>query len=174
MKARTLVAGLITLLAVPAVASAQEPPPGPPPDAPPPAALPPVPPPPPPPPGAILVGPVAQQVVLVPDERPPSSGVGLLVGGGILTGLGAINLAASIPICHSNLYGTLTPKEQDTCAVAAMTLSGAVTAAGVVMLIVGAGKRSAYNAWRAQHPVASGFGLQPTAGGAGLGWSAKF
>ncbi len=153
---------LVSSLTLPALAQDAPPPPPPPVE---PPSTPMTPPPPP-----MLVAPPPGREY---GEPPPSSGLGLLIGGGILTGLGAINLAASIPICKSGLYN-LTSSEQNSCAIASMALSGAVTAVGVTMLIVGASKRSSYNAWRAEHPVAAGFGYQAVRGGGGFGFSSTF
>jgi hypothetical protein len=139
---------------------------GPPPAAPPPEAAPPpmvaAPPPPPmlvaPPPGGGYVD-------------APSSGLGLLITGGVFTGLGVINLATA-PICKADTQ--FSPDTQNVCLIASLAVGGTFLAVGVPLLIVGAGKRSTYNAWRAEHPVASGFGYQPVRGGGGLGFSTTF
>jgi hypothetical protein len=101
----------------------------------------------------------------------PSNGVGYLITGGIFTGLGVINLATA-PICKADTQ--FTRDTQNACLIGSLAVGGTFLAVGVPLLIVGAGKRSTYNAWRAEHPIASGFGYQAVRGGGGLGFSSTF
>jgi hypothetical protein len=101
---------------------------------------------------------------------PPSSGVGLLVTGGIFTGIGGLNLLTA-PLCKTSL---IQQSVQDTCLDAALVVGGIGLAVGIPLFIVGANKRADYNAWRRTHPVPAGFSLAPTTGGATLGWRVVF
>ena len=128
------------------------------------------------------VAPAAPPVVMVPGppppmmmgsqagESPPSSGVGLLVTGAIFTGIGVLNLATA-PICKTSVIQDNT---QDLCLGLSLGIGGGFVAIGLPLLIVGGSKRSTYNEWKLQHPVASGFGVNVGKSGGNLGWSASF
>lgn len=81
-----------------------------------------------------------------PDR--PSSGVGFLISGGILTGLGVVNLATS-PLCMTDL---VKHKAQDECLIASLAAGGVMLAVGVPLLIVGGAKRSKFLEWQEQQP----------------------
>jgi hypothetical protein len=104
------------------------------------------------------------------EDHPPPGGVGLLIGGGILTGIGALNLATS-PLCNTTLVQS---RVQSLCFDTSLVFGGALLAIGVPMLIVGANERSAYREWKKAHPVAAGLSIAPTPGGVALGWSTTF
>jgi hypothetical protein len=80
-------------------------------------------------------------------DRPPS-GVGFLVSGGILTGLGVLNLAAS-PVCKTEL---VREDVQNECLIASLATGGVMLAVGIPLLVVGGAKRSKFLEWQEQHP----------------------
>jgi hypothetical protein len=100
---------------------------------------------------------------------PPSSGVGYLVTGGIFTGIGGVNLLTA-PICKTSVIRS---DLQDTCLGASLIVAGVALAVGIPLLVVGAGKRADYNAWRRAHPVAAGLWLAPITGGGAFGWGVE-
>jgi hypothetical protein len=97
----------------------------------------------------------------------PSSGLGALIAGGIITGIGLANLATSVPICKSN--SALSPKKQDQCSEIALGISGGITGVGVLLLIIGGSLRSSYNDWKKEHDVASHLVVAPVPHGAAGG-----
>src|SRR6185437_4304317 len=105
------------------------------------------------------------------SEKPPSSGVGLLVAGGIFTGLGALNFATA-PLCSS--LTSLGSSGEQGCLDASLVLGGVFLATGIPLLIVGGVKRHAYNEWKANHTALAGLGFSPRSGGAKLTWKAAF
>jgi hypothetical protein len=112
------------------------------------------------------------------DEAPPaasraerpSTGIGLLVTGGIFTGIGGLNLLTA-PLCTTNL---VTSDLQSVCLTASLVVAGVGLAVGIPLMVIGANQRAEYNEWKKAHPVASGFWVVPTAGGAAIGWHADF
>ena len=83
------------------------------------------------------------------DETKPSSGVGLIIGGWITTGIGALNFA-TLPLCSADFY----PREnRDTCVTFTVAFGVAGVVIGVPMLIVGYNKRSHYKDWQSRHAV---------------------
>lgn len=105
------------------------------------------------------------------SDTPPSRGVGLLVAGGIFTGIGAINLLTS-PICKTDLVGNRAT--QDACFTASLVLGGTFLAIGVPMLVVGGVKRSKFKRWQAEHPLAAGLGFSPATGGGAITLGGQF
>lgn len=79
--------------------------------------------------------------------RPPS-GVGFLVSGGILTGLGVLNLAAA-PVCQTSL---VREDVQDECMVTSLVAGGVMLAVGIPLLVVGGTKRARFIEWQEQQP----------------------
>lgn len=104
-------------------------------------------------------------------EERPSSGIGYLVTGGIFTGIGALNLLTA-PICTTDLIPN--SDTQKTCLIASLAIGGTFLAIGVPLLIVGGSKRSTYKQWKADHPVAGGFGFSAANGGGGLTFGGRF
>jgi len=96
--------------------------------------------------------PAAPPGTYAPAGPPPSSGVGLLVAGGILLGLGAVNLATA-PICKTDLVSS---RGQDTCRGLALGLGGVMVGVGTPRLIVGVSKRRTCKRWQQAHPVMAG------------------
>jgi hypothetical protein len=83
------------------------------------------------------------------DEAKPSSGVGLIIGGWITTGVGALNFA-TLPVCSADFY----PREnRDACVGFTVALGVAGVVIGLPMLIVGYNKRSEYKKWSSRHAV---------------------
>lgn len=78
----------------------------------------------------------------------PSSGVGFLVSGGVLTGLGVLNAAAS-PVCKTDL---VREDVQDECLITSLVTGGVMLAVGIPLLIVGGAKRSKFLEWQEQQP----------------------
>lgn len=108
-------------------------------------------------------------------EPPPSSGVGYIVAGGILLGVGLLNLATA-PICRMDDV-IADPDTQDACFYASLIVGGTMIAVGTPLLVVGIKKRRAYNRWRIRHPVVAaltrlrlGVGRE----GGGLFWRVEF
>ncbi len=108
------------------------------------------------------------------DEPPPSSGLGLVISGSVLTGLGALNMATS-PIC---LVDSLVRDDIETaCVAACMIVGGTMFAVGLPLLIVGVVKRGKYKEWREQHPgyaALTNVGVSAGQHGAGLVWHTEF
>jgi hypothetical protein len=83
------------------------------------------------------------------DDAKPSSGVGLIVGGWIVTGVGVVNLA-TIPVCSADFY----PREsEDLCVTLSIAFGVAGVVIGVPLLVVGYNKRSKYKEWSKRHAV---------------------
>jgi hypothetical protein len=99
-------------------------------------------------------------------DEPPPRGVGLLVGGGIFTGIGALNLLTA-PICKTDLIPDHTT--QDACLIASLVIGGTLP-----MLIVGGSRRSTFKQWQASHPAAAGLGFSPARGGGALTFVGQF
>jgi hypothetical protein len=104
------------------------------------------------------------------DEDRPSGGVGLLVGGGIVTGIGGVNLLGAA-LCPTSLVAS---GKRDLCYGLAFGVAGVCLLIGVPMLIVGTNKRAAYKEWLKDHPAVEGLSLVPVRGGGAVGWSAAF
>lgn len=152
-------------LAVPAVAHAQDPAPTPlaaPAPPPPPSATQPLPP--------VQAPPQAESLPDAPPNEQPSRGVGLLVAGGIFTGVGALNLLTA-PICKTDLVGDR--DTQNTCFVTSLVAGGTLLVVGIPLLIVGSVKRSHFKKWQADHPL-SGLGFSPAGGGGSLTFVGRF
>ena len=96
-----------------------------------------------------------------PPARRPSTGVGLLVPGGIFTGLGILNLATS-PICLTDLVDR---DSQTPCLITSLVAGGVFLAVGIPLLAVGGARRAHYLEWRRRHPYA--FDIAPVAGASG-------
>jgi hypothetical protein len=134
-------------------------------------AAPPAPPalPPPPPPGYVVAQPVPYHAV----QRPPSTGLPLIITGSVMLGVGVLNLATS-PICKSS---AVSHNMQDTCLYLSLGLGGGLVAAGTPLLIVGAGQRGRYNEWRKHQALAtalSGLRLSLNPQNLGVGWGVVF
>lgn len=110
----------------------------------------------------------------VQDLERPSSGVGMLVGGGVLTGLGGLNLLTS-PICLTDVI-----RDRDTqkaCLGASLVLGGVLLAIGVPLLVVGSSRRRTYQEWKRQHGALAklaDLAVAPQPGGAALTWKLAF
>lgn len=89
---------------------------------------------------------------LRPVER-PSTGTGLLIPGGILTGIGVLNLATA-PLCMTSLVDD---RVEDECLVASLVVGGVMLGVGIPLLAVGASKRAKYLEWRRRSRVDYGF-----------------
>jgi hypothetical protein len=95
---------------------------------------------------ATLSTPIAQ------EER-PSNGLGLTIAGGVVTGLGALNLASSA-ICRTGFYrDRWGDTRSDICFWVAIGLGVVELAVGVPMLVVGLVRRSAYKEWLQKNAV---------------------
>jgi hypothetical protein len=121
------------LLAAPSLASAQEAPPA---------------------------APLSVPAAPAPAAPAPSSGLAYLIPGGILAGLGVINLGTA-PLCRLSVIRS---SAQPACLVTSIAFGGAFLAAGIPLLVVGARRRGAVPA----------VGVAPVVGGAMATWSAKF
>lgn len=73
-----------------------------------------------------------------PQRKP--SGVGLLVAGGIFTGLGGLNLVTA-PICKTDLVD---PTVQDTCLYASLGLGAGLGTLGIALIVGGTIQRNEY------------------------------
>jgi hypothetical protein len=105
-----------------------------------------------------------------PQAERPSTGIGYLVTGGILTGVGAANLLTA-PLCTTSLIRS---DLQNFCLTASLVVAGVGLAVGIPLIVVGSNKRAEYNEWKKSHAFAAGLWLVPTAGGAAIGWHADF
>ena len=106
-----------------------------------------------------------------PSDDRPSSGTGLLIGGGITTGIGALNFLTGAIECSSSLVSS---DNKDLCYGISFGLGGAGLAIGVPMLIIGANKRAAYKEWLKEHPAVEGLSVVPLPGGGAVGYRAFF
>jgi len=105
-----------------------------------------------------------------PVSERPSSGVGLLVTGGIFMGIGALNLATS-PLCTTSLIRS---DLRDTCLGLSIGIGAGFVLASIPMLVMGANARAHYNEWRRAHPFVSGMSFAPSGTGFAAGWSVSF
>ena len=107
-----------------------------------------------------------------PDR--PSTGLGLLITGIIMSGVGVTNLAVS-PICRADFYVKKTGTEgSDACFYTSLVVGGAVAAVGIPLLIVGISKRMDYVEWRARHQALAGLSAYAGEQGGGLAWQTSF
>jgi hypothetical protein len=120
---------------------------------------------------------VAQEAVHVEPPPPlggppPPSGLGLIITGGIFTGIGAVNLLTS-PICKSSFVD---PSISDVCLGVSLGIGGAFVAIGIPMLVVGTSRRSEYLEWRRRNAAAAllDVRLARVAGGGVATWQATF
>jgi hypothetical protein len=114
----------------------------------------------------------AQQMVYEPPP-PPSNGVGLLVTGGIFTGVGAVNLLTA-PICKTDLFSADT---QTLCLGLSLGIGIPFVVVGIPLLVVGASRRGAYLEWKRSHGAATrllDLDFKPVPGGGALTWHASF
>ena len=84
-------------------------------------------------------------------EAEPSSGLGLIIPGWILTGVGAANLA-TMPLCFADFYEDFGVKE--VCIAGSIVFAGVGLGLGVPFLIVGYGQRRRHKAWERGHVAA--------------------
>ncbi|HRG98703.1 MAG TPA: hypothetical protein PLR99_20770 [Polyangiaceae bacterium] len=118
--------------------------------------------------------PSSQPLATAPSER-PSKGTGFLIAGTILTGIGAVTVIGTPSICKTGTGSATTGKSTAGCERFGYIFGASLAAVGIPLMIVGLVKRSNYNAWMAEHPVASRLSVSPLAGGGGaLGWSSTF
>ena len=102
----------------------------------------------------LLVALLSTQTNIESDEdRPTSNGLGLTIAGGIVTGIGAINMAVS-PIYRTDFYVEANGQRRaDITFYTSLIGGGIILAVGVPMLIVGLVRRANYNAWYETHQV---------------------
>ncbi len=83
-------------------------------------------------------------------EAPPHKGVGLIVGGSLLVGL------LGVPFLAEGLSRSIAPSEEGAFtpeAIAVLIVPGVLAiGGGVTMIVFGARRRRAYNAWRRGEP----------------------
>jgi hypothetical protein len=106
-------------------------------------------------------------------ERPPSTGIGLIVTGSVFTGIGVVNLVTA-PICKTSAIAQST---QSLCLDASLVLAGITLAIGVPMLAVGVVRHNAYVEWKKSNSLAArltDLGIAPVPGGGVLGWRTAF
>ena len=109
-----------------------------------------------------------------PSER-PSKGTGFLIAGTVLTGLGAVTVIATPSICKTGSGAATTGKSTAGCERFGYIFGASLAVVGIPLMVVGLVKRSNYNAWLAEHPVASRLTVSPLAGGGGaLGYFTTF
>ncbi len=106
--------------------------------------------------------------------RPPSKGTGFLVTGVVLTAVGVVTVIGTPSICKNGSGTATTGKSTEGCERFGYILGATFGAVGIPLMIVGIVKRSSYNAWLAEHPVASGLSMTGHSGGGMLGWSTTF
>ena len=89
----------------------------------------------------------------IETEEPRSNGLGLTIAGGIVTGLGALNLAIS-PVCRADFYREANgDTASNVCFYGSLIGGGILLAVGVPMLVVGLVRRSAWKAWHENNQV---------------------
>ena len=101
-----------------------------------------------------------------PRALEPSSGLLWLLAGSGLTAAGAVNLATA-PVCT---LSTIRSSAQPACLGTSIAFGVGLLAAGVPLLVVGVGKRSAWVEWSKSQRV----GFAPAPGGAMAAWSWTF
>jgi hypothetical protein len=83
------------------------------------------------------------------DDDPPSSGVGMIITGWIMSGVGAMNLAL-IPVCSMDAY----PREsRDLCIQLSIGVGVIGLGVGIPLLAVGYHQRSKFKEWKRQHAI---------------------
>jgi hypothetical protein len=80
----------------------------------------------------------------------PSSGLGLIIAGWILTGVGALNLA-TLPVCYADFYQTYA--DGDVCVAGSVAIGAIGLGLGIPFLIVGYNNRAKHNLWESQQTV---------------------
>ncbi len=110
--------------------------------------------------------------------RPPSKGTGLIIGGSIMVGLGAVwflTAAAWRAVETTYWWDNGLGRTYFYTFIVLGALSELI---GVPLLIAGIVKRSQYNQWAYQHPVADavlkGIHVAAQPGGGGVGWGYAF
>ncbi|MBK6463291.1 MAG: hypothetical protein IPF92_20135 [Myxococcales bacterium] len=105
----------------------------------------------------------------------PSKGTGFLVTGAVLMAVGAVTIIGTPSICAQGAGTATTGKTSAGCERFGYIFGASIAVAGLPLVIVGMVKRSNYNAWLAEHPVASRLTVSPLAGGGGaLGYATTF
>ena len=77
----------------------------------------------------------------------PSSGLGLIIAGWILTGVGALNFA-TLPVCYADFYQNYA--EGDVCVAGSVAIGAIGLGLGIPFLIVGYNNRAKHNRWESQ------------------------
>lgn len=99
-----------------------------------------------------------------PASTPSSSsnsGLGLVVAGGLATGIGGLTLATT-PLCR---LSAIRSSAQPACIATSLAVGGVLAAVGVPLLVLGVRKRAS------SVPAVS---VAPTTGGAVFVWTGKF
>jgi len=119
---------------------------------------------------SILLIAVLSAQTSIETEEPRSNGLGLTIAGGILTGIGALNLAIT-PVCRADFYREANGDVgSDVCFYGSLIGGGIFLAVGVPMLVVGLVRRSAWKAWHETNQVF--FRIDPEGGA--LAWQTRF
>ncbi len=108
------------------------------------------------------------------EPGPPSSGLGFIISGWILTGVGALNVA-TMPLCFTSYYVDAGVK--GVCLGISAAFIGVGLGVGIPFLIVGYNQRKKYKAWRDSHAVLEQLDrtrLTVLPGGAAALYSAEF
>jgi hypothetical protein len=83
------------------------------------------------------------------NDHPPSSGVGMIITGWIMSGVGVMNLAL-IPVCTMDAY----PRQsRDLCVQLSIGVGVIGLGVGIPLLAVGYHKRSQFKTWKQRHAV---------------------
>jgi hypothetical protein len=94
----------------------------------------------------------------------PSKGTGLLIAGGVVTGVGLL-FFVNAAVCQTNRDQS--EREQNVCTAITASIGAVAVAIGVPMLVIGAIRRSAFQEWlRAYHP---NLAIVPTENGGAIG-----
>jgi hypothetical protein len=94
----------------------------------------------------VEVAPLSSPPILTAYESEPSTGLGFIIPGWILTGVGALNLV-TMPVCFAGWYQDFGVRE--VCIGASIGFAAVGLGLGIPFLIVGYNKRSKYKRWEA-------------------------
>jgi hypothetical protein len=105
--------------------------------------------------GEGLQGMLARSRMALEADPEPSSGLGLLIPGAIMTGVGALNLL-SATICVADFYRDYVGRTGTTwCLIGSIGVGVGLLGAGIPMTIIGTMRRTEHKAWEERQRLAA-------------------
>lgn len=115
---------------------------------------------------------VRRELLAQRDQRPaePSSGLGFLIPGAIMTGVAGLNLATA-PVCRTDFYVGLAGRSgSDICLVLSLVVGGVLAVVGIPLLVIGILRRGAWKEWNEKYGRPEAL-YDPVSRGIVFGWA---